>query len=214
MKKSGNDKGKRVFLIDDHPAVRQGLKQLLAQEGHLVCGEADSGAGTRMRIGSSGADMAILDISLGDENGLECIAGLRTQDIAVLAYSMHEDADTIDQAFAAGANGYVSKREQPETLLAAVADVLAGTRHLSPRAAQSLANRALSSPEPDRSGLLSERERQILQRLGQGASNAEIAAALAIGVRTVETYYARIISKLDLDGMKALRRYAIGRQHQ
>jgi two-component system, NarL family, invasion response regulator UvrY len=209
VKNNRHTKPKRIFLIDDHPAVRQGLKLLLAQEDHVVCGEASSSAETLVRIGSSQADLALLDISLGEESGLECIADLRRRGISVLVYSMHEDAVTIDRAFAAGADGYVSKREQPEVLLAAVADVLAGNRHISPRTAQSLAERAVASPDTAKEVLLSEREKQILYRLGQGESNAEIAAALAIGVRTVETYYARMIDKLGLDGMKALRRYAI-----
>ena len=212
MKNIKAGKAKRILLIDDHPAVRQGLKLLLAQENHVVCGEASSSAETLERIVSSQADLALLDISLGEESGLECIAELRRRGIAVLVYSMHEDAATIDKAFAAGANGYVSKREEPEVLLAAVADVLAGNRHISPRSAQSLANRVLSSPDAEREMLLSEREKQILFRIGQGESNAEIAAALAIGVRTVETYYTRMIDKLGLDGMKALRRYAIRKE--
>jgi two-component system invasion response regulator UvrY len=205
-------KANRIFLIDDHPAVRQGLKLLLAQEDYVVCGEAGSRAETLEKIGSSGADMALLDVSLGEENGLDLIADLHKRRIAVLVYSMHEDADTIDRAFAAEAIGYVSKREQPEALLAAVSDVLSGMRHISPRAAQSLANRALSSPDADREAQLSQREKQILSMLGKGDTNAEIAAALVIGVRTVETYCARMIEKLDLDGMKALRRYAIRKQ--
>lgn len=205
---------KRIFMIDDHPAVRQGLKLLLTQEDYLVCGEAGSSAEMLELIESSRADLALLDISLGEENGLECIAELRKRGIAVLAYSMHEDAATIDRAFAAGADGYVSKREQPDVLLAGVADVLAGNRHISPRAAQSLAKKVLSSPEFDREYLLSEREKQILFRIGQGEANAEIADSLAIGARTVETYSARIIEKLGLDGMKSLRRYAIRKQQQ
>lgn len=132
------EKGNRIFMIDDHPAVRQGLKLLLEQENYVVCGEAAGSAETLARIDASCADLALLDISLGEENGLECISELRKRGIAVLIYSMHEDADTIDKAFAASANGYVSKREQPEVLLAAMADVLAGNRHISPRAAQSL----------------------------------------------------------------------------
>lgn len=205
-------KPKRIFLIDDHPAVRQGVKLLLAEEDHIVCGEAGGSAETLERIGPSHVDLALLDISLGEENGLECIAELRKRGIAVLVYSMHEDAVTIDKAFAAGANGYVSKREQPDVLLAAVSDVLAGNRHISPRSAQSLAKRSVSSPQSDRETLLSDREKQILFRIGRGESNPEIAAALSIGVRTVETYSARIMEKLGLDGMKALRRYAIRKQ--
>jgi len=196
-------------MIDDHPAVRQGVKLLLEEEGYIACGEAGSSAEAMARIQSSRADLALLDISLGEENGLACIAELRKRGINVLVYSMHEDAATIDKAFAAGADGYVSKREQPEVLLVALGDVLGGKRHISPATAQSLAKRVLASPEAGRESTLSEREKQILHRLGRGESNAEIADALAIGVRTVETYCTRIIEKLELDGMKELRRYAI-----
>ena len=131
--------GNRIFMIDDHPAVRQGLKLLLEQENYVVCGEAANSAEILERIESSCADLALLDISLGEENGLACIAELHRRGIPVLVYTMHEDADTIDKAFAAEANGYVSKREEPEVLLAAMSDVLAGKRHISPRAARSLA---------------------------------------------------------------------------
>ncbi len=133
-----NDKAARIFLIDDHPAVRQGLQLLFEQEGHIVCGEADGTAETLERIKTSAADLALLDISLGEENGFACIAELRNRSIPVLVYSMHEDENTIDRAFDAGAAGYVSKREQPEVLLAAVADVFAGKCHVSPRAVRSL----------------------------------------------------------------------------
>lgn len=133
-----------IFLIDDQSTVRRGLNQLLSQESHIVCGEAGNRNETFERIGSSGADMVVLDISLGYENGLELLPELREMGIAVLVFSMHEDADTISRAFAAGANGYVTKREIGGVLLAAVSDVLAGKRHISPRAAQSLASRVIS----------------------------------------------------------------------
>ena len=122
---------------------------------------------------------------------------------------MHEDPLTIERAFAAGASGYVSKRESEDVLFRAVSDLLAGRRHVSQRAAQSLANRTLPAAATEGMPALSEREREILTRLGQGDSNVDIAAALSISVRTVETYCARLATKLELDGMKALRRYAI-----
>lgn len=198
----------RIFLIDDHPAVRHGLNVLLSEE-HEVCGEASCVVETLNRIETSSAEIAILDLSLGDESGLELINELHGRGMAVLVYSMHEDAKTIESAFAAGADGYVTKREVSSALLTAVSDLLAGIRHISPRAAQTLANSSLSpkNVEPK----LSERERQIIAMLGQGESNGDIAVALTISIRTVETYYTRIIEKLDLSGMKTLRRYAIQR---
>jgi len=140
------EKATRIFLIDDHPAVLQGLKELLAEESYIVCGEATSSGETFERIKSRNADMALLDISLGQENGLALIAGLHGLGIAVLIYSMHEDTDTIVKAFAHGANGYVTKQEMSANLLAAVSDIAAGRRHISPRVALSLANRAVPLP--------------------------------------------------------------------
>ncbi|QEM69566.1 response regulator transcription factor [Geobacter sp. FeAm09] len=201
--------GTRVFLIDDHPAVRQGLALLLGQKDYAVCGEAGSRAEALEMLDGSPADMALVDLSLGEESGLDLVGDLHARGVAVLIYSMHEDAETIERAFTAGADGYVTKREVSDVLLEAVGDVLAGRRHVSPNAAQSLANRVLATPACHREGLLSERERQIMTMIGLGDTSTDIATSLAISVRTVETYYARIMEKLDLDGMKALRRHAI-----
>ncbi|MGC8491301.1 MAG: response regulator [Syntrophobacteraceae bacterium] len=199
----------RIFLIDDHPVVRQGLKQLFAQESHIICGEAQNRSETVERIGASQADIALLDLSLGEESGMSLISWLRKAGVRVLVYSMHEDAETIEKAFAAGAEGYVTKREMEDALFCALTDLLAGKRYVSSLAARSLANQALSPPRPDPEQLLSQREGNILTLLGRGDSNADIAAALCISVRTVETYCSRMILKLGLNGMKELRRYAI-----
>ena len=198
-----------IFLVDDHPAVRQGLKLLLLEEGYIICGGATGGKEALQQNELCRADLVLLDLSLGEENGLAFIAELREQGTAVLVYSMYEDADTIEKAFAEGANGYVTKREGSDTLLQAVSDVLAGQRSISPRAAQSLANKVLSPSTAPCISLLSQREQQILTMLGQGDSTADIAVYFDISVRTVETYYTRIIDKLQLSGMKALRRHAI-----
>lgn len=197
----------RIFLIDDHPAVRQGLKLLLSQEGYAVCGGAGSSGEAHRQDSLTTAHLVLLDLSLGEENGLDLIEQFRSEGRGVLVYSMHEDAGTVQKAFSAGANGYVTKREASDILLTAVAEVVAGRRYVSPQAAQSLASKALSrdSAPP----LFSQREQQILDLLGQGEPTPDIAGALAISNRTVETYYTRLIDKLQLSGMKALRRYAI-----
>ena len=200
-------KAARIFIIDDHPVVRQGLQLLFMHAAHIVCGEAESVGSVMERLVDADADIALLDLSLGDESGLGLIEGIRATGCAVLVYSMHEDAATIERAFAAGANGYVSKRESEDILLQAVSDLLVGRRHISPLAAQSMTKRPLSGPAIKH--VLSERESTILACLGRGDSNVEIAAALSISVRTVETYCARLIIKLELEGMRALRHYAI-----
>jgi DNA-binding NarL/FixJ family response regulator len=127
--------------------------------------------------------------------------------VPVLVYSMHEDADTLGRALACGASGYVTKRETFAVLLEGVRRVLAGERYISARAAANLE----ADPQPPaatgKAGPLSEREQQILELLAKGESNAEIAAELNVSVRTVETYFSRILNKLSLDGMRALRKY-------
>lgn len=196
-----------VFLIDDHPAVRQGLALLLSQAGYLVCGEAQSLEEALARIGSSGAQAALLDLSLGEESGLDVLEALNAHAIPALVYSMHEDCATIERAFGMGAHGYVTKREVADVLLEALGRVVARQRYASPRAAQSLASRVVSPAGPDTA--LSRREEQILALLGRGETNAEIAGALHISARTVETYYSRIIEKLGLAGTRELRKHAI-----
>ena len=198
----------KVLLIDDHPAVRHGLGLVLSSKAHSICGEAGSIVETLERIRMSAADIALLDLSLGNENGLDLVAALRERGIATLVYSMHDDATTIEAALDAGANGYVSKREMADVLLAAVDAVLAGGAFVSARAAQVLACSQTTGEPGD--AALSEREKQILAMLARGESNSQIAEAFSISVRTVETYFARIGAKLGVVGMRELRRYAIG----
>lgn len=202
----------RLFLIDDHPAVRQGLRLVLFNQHHDICGEAGSIAETLARIGDCQADCAILDLSLDQENGLDLIAALREMGVLVLIYSMHEDADTIQRAFAAGANGYVSKREMGEVLDAAIGVIRSGESYISPYVSKRLEASDAPQTPAERVRLLSAREREILQLLGAGEPNNAIAERLAISIRTVETHFARMTAKLQLDGVKTLRRFAIQRE--
>lgn len=199
--------GARIFLADDHPAVREGLTLLLAQGRHMICGEAASLRDAQDRIEACAPALALIDLSLGDESGLDLIPFLRSKGVPALVYSMHEDAATVKQALQSGASGYVTKRETSAVLLTAVERLLEGEQFVSPRAMESLNTLPDSarSPEPP----LSKREQQIMALLSQGESNKEIAKALDLSVRTVETYFSRIIVKLGLQGMKALRKHAI-----
>ncbi|MDP5238561.1 response regulator transcription factor [Uliginosibacterium sp. 31-16] len=201
--------GARILLVDDHPAVRQGLSLLLAQDHHVVCGEAASLAETLSAITGVQADLALVDLSLGGETGFDLIGVLRARGIRVLVYSMHEDVVSIERGFRSGADGYLSKREESGVLRKGVLEVLAGRRFVSPRGAEVLGCRAALPNGTHRSEQLSEREVQILDALGAGQSLTEMANALTISVRTVESYCARIIEKLKLSGMKELRQYAI-----
>jgi len=202
--------GIRVFLVDDHPAMRQGLCLLLTQVGHVVCGEAASRAEFLARLDEARPEIALVDLSLAEESGLDLLGALLARDIPALIYSMHEDCATIERAFSRGAQGYVTKREVADVLLAALGEVVAGARYASPRVLRSLANRVMTGGEV-RVAALSQREEQILDMLGSGETNTEISRSLGISSHTVQTYCARIMEKFGLDGMKALRKLAIRR---
>jgi DNA-binding NarL/FixJ family response regulator len=197
----------RVFLIDDHPAMRQGLALLLSQDGIEICGEASNRAETMARIDSAVPDVVLLDISLGDECGLDLIADIKIFGASVLCYSMLEDFATIRKAFDAGATGYVTKRDLADSLLHGVREVIAGRRHISPGAGQVLSSGPQELDTPN--AALSQRESQILTLVGKGISNTEIAATLNISVRTMEAYCTRIMDKLEIRGMREFRQYAI-----
>lgn len=200
----------RVFLVDDHPAMRQGLALLLQQDGLEVCGEAQNRSETMAQLDSAKPDLALLDVSLNSESGIDLIADFTARNIKVICYSMLEDAGAIRKAFEAGASGYVTKREPADNLLKAVREILDGRRYTSPLADQSLSS---SSPVGESANFgLSRREMQIVALVGRGISNSEIAAMLRISVRTLEAYCMRIMAKLHIRGMREFRQYAIARQ--
>ena len=192
----------RIFLVDDHPLVRAALAQLLAGAGFDPVGQAGGipEALSHPALGTSG--LAVVDLALGDESGIELIKKLHARGLAVLVYSMHEGSNIIRRALDAGAGGYVTKREAAESLIDAIRAVLAGSRYLSPRV-----EAALRDPTP--LDALSGQQLQIYRLLGQGVSNEEIAGTLGISVRTLESYCARILDKLGMQGIKELRRKAI-----
>jgi len=139
---------------------------------------------------------------LGDESGIDLIKHLRLRGLLVLVYSMHEGPHMIRNALEAGAGGYVTKREAAHSLAEAIRAVSTGSRYLSPRA-------AAACHEANPLDGLSGQQRQLYRLLGQGCSNEEIARQLNISVRTLESYYVRVIDKLGVKGVKELRQQAI-----
>lgn len=200
--------GVQVFLVDDHPAVREGLSLLLASKGLVVCGEAGSIAEALALLAGVAPAVVLVDLTLGAENGIELIATLRGRSAKILVYSMHDDGERIAAAFGAGADGYVTKREMASTLLLAIATVLAGERYLSP-VAETAQRQAASGAGRLVVERLSERERELFGKMGEGYSTADLAEQFAISASTVETYYGRIREKLNLTGAKELRLAAI-----
>lgn len=200
--------GTRVFIVDDHPVVRDGVSLLLAQKGFVVCGQADNCEEAQRLAASSSPDVLLIDLSLGEGSGLDLIAALQTLPAKILVYSMHRDVRHIKAALAVGAHGYVTKREVASTLVEAIAAILSGERYLSPLASQAI---DILPPEEQRSvpSRLSEREREVFRLLGEGYTAAELAEHFGISYSTVQTYFTRIMEKFGVTGAKELRRLAI-----
>jgi len=199
-----------ILLVDDHPALRQGLTVVLASKGYVVAGESDSREGALALLDQIRFDLAVLDLTLKEGNGLDLLVDLKAFDIPALVYSMHESPATIQRALDCGAKGYVTKREEPAILLEGVDRVLRGETYIRPSPATTQGVDSPTDAVRAKEGL-SRREQQILELMGQGEMNTEIAQALHIGARTVETYYLRIMDKFGLANVKDLRKFAISR---
>ena len=201
----------RLFLVDDHPLVREGLVARLESVADIeVVGEAGDAATALESIGRLQPQVVLTDIGMKGVNGIELTRTLlaRQPGLIVLVLSMYDNAEYAQQAMAAGARGYVLKDSPSAEILAAIRTVAAGGTYLSPALAQRLFRPAVARVQ------LSEREQQILVLLGQGQSSKQIARSLDIGVRTVETHRQSIRRKLDLAGQAELIRYAVEHTRQ
>jgi DNA-binding NarL/FixJ family response regulator len=189
--------------------VREGLATVLAQAGFVVCGEAGDIQETLGHPELGSARLVIVDLTLREDNGVDLIRELRARGLHSLVYSMHEDPNMVRNAFAAGAAGYVTKREVASCLVEAVVDVLAGRQYVSPRAGVGLARHSAGAGQPAPVPDFSEQQQRVYEMLGDGLGPQEIAQTLNVSPRTVESYAARMIEKLDVGGMRELRRRAI-----
>ncbi|MGH7770377.1 MAG: response regulator [Candidatus Binatia bacterium] len=206
---------KSILLVDDHPIVLEGLKQLIEQQSDLmVCGELADGRATLQTVDKLRPDLAIIDISLKGVNGLEVIKALREQcpDLPVLALSMHDETLYAERALRAGANGYVMKQEATKNLLNAVRQLLDGGMYLSENVTAKLLSRmAKVKPGAKRSALegLSDRELQVFHLIGQGVGTRKIAETLRLSVKTIESHRENIKRKLKLEDAAALVQHAV-----
>lgn len=207
----------RVFLADDHAVVREGLKALInAQAGMEVVGEAGDGQAALDGAARMRPAVVVMDISMPGLSGARATEQLKQAcpEIKVLALTVHEDKGYLRQRLEAGASGYLLKRAAAEELVRALRTVAAGNVYLDP----SMTGRALAhfvrkpgATEGPEEADLSEREEEVIRLIAQGYSNKEIAARLAISVKTVETYKARSLEKLGLRSRTDLVRYALRR---
>ena len=206
---------KRVVIVDDHPLLRERLAQLINHELDLeVCGEAGNAQDGIQLIRNTGADLAIIDITLKGSSGLELIKSVKALSIGipVLVLSMHEEALYAERALRAGATGYITKHQAADQIIQAIRRVLAGDVYLSERMTTSFLKsltsagvKSLSRPV-DR---LTDRELEVLELIGSGHTTREIAETLKVGVATVDTYRARIKEKMNFQKGTELQHYAI-----
>jgi len=205
----------RVFIVDDHPLVREGLTNLINRQSDLiVCGEAKDSAEAIDGIAKEQPDVAIIDISLTNESGLELIKHLVKQfpQVALVVLSMHDEGLYAERALSAGARGYVMKHEMSKNVLASIRRVLGGEVYVSERIVNRMALRLASSGQKAaRSPVerLSDRELEIFRLLGQGRTPSEIAGDLNLSLKTVQAYCARAKDKFGVTSLTELLRAAI-----
>jgi DNA-binding NarL/FixJ family response regulator len=207
-------KAKRIVVIDDHPLFRRGLEQLInsSDDDFNVCGEGSDAATGMEIIRRLQPDLAIVDLSLPGANGIELIKNIRAEfkQLPVLILSMHDESLYAVRGLRAGAQGYVMKEEALENVIVAIREVLAGRPYLSrDMSAKLITNFADGNVQASPTDKLSDRELEILELIGKGRDVREIARALHISGKTVETHRAHIKEKLNLKNARQVARFAV-----
>lgn len=198
----------RVLIVDDHPIVRHGLKRMIDSAPDLVvCGEAESESEAKRAIRELQPDVVVVDLTLGRGDGFELVRDVKAVHprLPMLVLSMHEESIYAERLLAAGARGYIMKQAASELLLIALRRILAGHLYLS----EHLAARLGSAVSDDPLSRLSNREMQVLGKLGRGLSSRDIAAELVLSVKTVESHRQSIKRKLELASNAQLLQYAL-----
>lgn len=202
----------RIVIADDHPIVRAGFRQLVAEDPQLrVVAEAGDTAELLAVLAAHDADVVLLDISMPGIAFLELVQRIRTARprVRILVVSMHPEDQVAVRAIEAGADGYVMKTQSADELVGAIRKVHAGGKHVGPALAERLAAELAARRDGRARRDLSAREREILMLLGSGKSLKEIGARLSLSPKTVSTYRSRILTKLALKTNADLVRYVI-----
>jgi DNA-binding NarL/FixJ family response regulator len=205
----------KVFLVDDHPLVREWLSQLIQREADLmVCGEAEDTNEAVVKVGEVNPDIVIADISLKTTHGLELVKDLQAQfpKLPVLVLSMHDESLYAERVLRAGAMGYITKQESTRKVLQAIRQVLGGQIYVSEKMAARMVHKLVAGRNQEhRSPVerLTDRELEVFQLIGKGQGTRKIAEELHLGIKTVESYRARIKDKLKLEDGTQLLQQAI-----
>lgn len=205
----------RIYIVDDHPLVRQGLSQIVASEADMeICGEAEDSPAAIRGVGEANPDAIIVDISLKGANGLELIKNLKAihEDIPILVFSMHDETIYAQRALRAGAKAYVMKKESPSKVVDAIRKIIQGEIYVSPSVADQVLHQIVSGPgnfstsPVDR---LTDRELEVVQLIGRGLSSREVAESLHLSVKTIESHRAHVKEKLSLRNATELVQFSV-----
>jgi DNA-binding NarL/FixJ family response regulator len=200
----------RVLIADDHPIVRRGLRQIVADEADMSVTEAGDGPEALRLLDNGDFDVVLLDINMPGISGLDVLSQIRARQprLPVLVLSAHPEAEFAVRILKAGASGYMNKELAPEELVKAIRRVIGGRKYVSPAVAELLAE-SIGKDEDEPHASLSDREFQVMLLIAAGKTVSEIAEGIALSVKTVSTYRARILEKMNLKNNAELMRYVI-----
>lgn len=206
----------RIYIVDDHPLVRQGLSQVINSESDMVvCGEAEDAPQAMKGVGPAEPDVIIVDISLRGNNGLELIKNLKAihENIPILVFSMHDESIYAQRALRAGAKAYVMKKEPPSKVVEAIRRIIKGEIYVSPSVADQVLHQIVNGPNNAAStspiDRLTDRELEVVQLIGRGLSSREIAESLNLSVKTIESHRAHVKEKLNLRNATELVQFSV-----
>ena len=202
----------RILLVDDHPIVRQGIKQVLAGAFQpALVGEAANAEEGLSEVRNTAWDVLVLDLTLPGVSGLDLLKDLRRErpSLPVLVLSMHPPDQFARRAMNAGAAGYLTKDSAPTELVKAVSEVIAGRRYLNPLVIEELVTHAQPDSERRPHEALSDREYQVLRMIASGLTVSQVATRLSLSVKTISTYRARVLEKMNMRTTAELMHYGI-----
>ena len=206
---------KKIFIVDDHPVFRKGLAQLIDEEADLkVTGEAESVTGAIELIQQGVPDLMIVDITLKDKSGIDLIEYIKEHfpRLPVLVISMHDESLYAERVLRAGALGYITKHEMTGDVVTAVRQVIAGKRYISANMVDALLGKMMAGNRKEGISpleILSNRELEVFQLMGQGFKRGEIASLLHLSVKTIGTYRENIKQKMNLKTAPELMKHAV-----
>lgn len=202
----------KCLIVDDHPIVRRGIRDLLRQEdGFATVAEAENAVAALLKVRQEPWDLLILDIALPDKHGLEVLKEVKLlrPTLRVLMLSLYPECEFAMRALKAGASGYLTKDRAASELLTAVKEIMAGGRYITSSLVDQLASFVLTGQPGTPHDRLSDREMEVLRLFGQGKTGSMIADDIALSPKTISTYRARLLEKLQLRTTADLVRYAV-----